>query len=281
MKPVTEQDYRERIVRTLVYIQNHLDGELDLDQAAAVAAFSKFHFHRIFRALVGETPAEHVRRLRLERAALRLKHSGDSVTQIAFEAGFGAHESFTRAFTEMFGSPPSAYRTAHAEEPSHYRLREFGDPPIVKLKKFDPMHVVFLRHTGPYDRVGATWAKLMAQAGARGWFGPAMKLIGISHDDPDVTPQELIRYDAAISVARAAAPEGEFGAMELAGGDYAVIAHRGPYEGLARTYQSLYGGWLPRSRRDLRDAPAFELYLNSPQNARPQDLLTEIHVPVI
>jgi len=49
MKPSTEQDYRERIVRTLVYIQQHLDDDLELDQVAGVAAFSSFHFHRIFR----------------------------------------------------------------------------------------------------------------------------------------------------------------------------------------------------------------------------------------
>ena len=65
MKPSTEQDYRERIVRTLVYIQQHLDDELELEQVAGVAAFSSFHFHRIFRGLIGETLKEHIRRLRL------------------------------------------------------------------------------------------------------------------------------------------------------------------------------------------------------------------------
>jgi AraC-like DNA-binding protein len=55
MKAATAQDYHERIVRTLVYIQQHLDDALDLDQVASVAAFSSFHFHRIFRGLVGET----------------------------------------------------------------------------------------------------------------------------------------------------------------------------------------------------------------------------------
>src|SRR5205823_5527155 len=53
MKPSTEQDYRERILRTLVYIQQHLDDDLQLDQLASVAAFSRFHFHRIFRGMVG------------------------------------------------------------------------------------------------------------------------------------------------------------------------------------------------------------------------------------
>src|SRR5262249_26256763 len=107
MKASTEQDYRERIVRTLVYIQGRLDEELELAELAGVAAFSPFHFHRIFRGLVGESVKEYVRRLRLERAARCLKQESRPVTEIALQAGFETHESFTRAFTAMFGESPS------------------------------------------------------------------------------------------------------------------------------------------------------------------------------
>ena len=117
MKPSTEQDYHERIVRTLAYIQRHLDDELELENLAAVAAFSRFHFHRVFRGLVGESLQEHIRRLRLERAAQRLKQGDGPIIGIAFEAGFETHESFTRAFGTMFGVPPSGYRAAHKSAP--------------------------------------------------------------------------------------------------------------------------------------------------------------------
>src|SRR5947209_7922291 len=98
MKPSTEQDYRERIVRVVLHIQRHLDDELDLDRLASVAAFSRFHFHRIFRGMTGETVYAYVRRIRLERAAGQLKHLDQPITEIALNAGFEAHESFTRAF---------------------------------------------------------------------------------------------------------------------------------------------------------------------------------------
>ena len=75
-------------------------------------------------------------------------------------------------------------------------------------------------------------------------------------------------------------PEGEFGVMEIAGGEYATLMHKGPYETLGRAYQALLGGWLPQSGRELRDAPCFEAYLHSPQNTRPEELLTVIHAPV-
>jgi len=74
--------------------------------------------------------------------------------------------------------------------------------------------------------------------------------------------------------------EGEFGVLELPGGRHAVATHRGPYEKLSETYQRIYGAWLPKSGYELGDTPAFEQYLNSPQSARPEDLVTVIHVPI-
>ncbi len=274
MKPSTEQDYHERIVRTLVYIQQHLDDDLELEKLAAVAAFSSFHFHRIFRGLVGETVKEHVRRLRLERAARSLKQSGEPIVQVALDAGFETHESFTRAFGDMFGEAPSAYRATAYSPPT------YSDIPPVEVRELAPMRLVFLRHVGPYGNVGVTWGRLMAWAGMRGLLGPGMTTIGIVHDDPDVTPADKVRYDAAVTVSRPVQPEGEFGVMEIAGGSYAVVTHKGPYGGLGKTYQRIYGGWLPKSGYQLRDMPAFEQYLNSPRDTRSEDLLTLIHVPI-
>jgi AraC family transcriptional regulator len=288
VKPSTEQDYHERIVRTLVYIQQHLDDVLKLEQVAAVAAFSSFHFHRIFRGLVGETMKEYVRRLRLERAARDLKRLDEPIIQIALQAGFEAHESFTRAFGDMFGLSPSAYRAAHKSETefaphlndaSAYHAPDYGDVPV-EVKVLPPMRLLFLRHVGPYNQVGATWGRLMTWAGMHGLLGPNMKLFGIVYDDPDVTPPDKVRYEAAVTVGSVAQPEGEFGVMEFAAGSYGVITHKGPYEELGKTYQRIYGGWLPKSGYHLRDVPAFEQYLNSPQNTRPENLATLIHVPL-
>ncbi len=291
MKTSTAADYHERILRTLVHIQAHLDDALDLDDLARVAFFSPYHFHRVFRGLVGEPVQEHVRRLRLERAAHRLKLQDEAVTSVALDAGYKSHEAFTRAFHNMFGMPPSQFRAAHQGAPdspsgvhyddaSGYHPPDYGAPPPVEIKTLPPQRVVFLRHAGPYDQVGATWGKLSAWAGPRGVFGPSTRFIGVSYDDPQIAAPEKLRYDAAITVSRPVQPEGEFGVTDIAGGDYATLMHKGPYETLGRAYQVLLGAWLPQSGRELRDVPCFEVYLNSPQTTRPEELLTLIHVPV-
>jgi len=140
--------------------------------------------------------------------------------------------------------------------------------------------VVFMRHVGPYIECGKTWAKLCSWAGPKGLLGPGVKLIGISHDDPDVTPAEKLRYDACIAVDRPLEPAGEVGVQEIRGGEYAVATHKGPYEKLAETYSSLFGEWAPSSGRIVSQAPCFEMYLNDPMKTAPEDLLTDVYVPL-
>jgi len=172
----------------------------------------------------------------------------------------------------MFDASPSDYRAANGVD--------CGEPLPVEIKELPPVKIVFLRHAGPYAQVGATWGRLMSWAGMRGLLGPHMRMIGIVYDDPDVTPTDKIRYDAALAVNRPVDPEGEFGVTEIPGGAYATFTHRGPYETLGKTYQRFFGGWLPKSGREVGDSEAFEEYLNSPMNTRPEDLETRIHVPL-
>ena len=150
----------------------------------------------------------------------------------------------------------------------------------VRVETVTPMKVAFIRHVGPYDQVGAAWQKLMMWAGPAGMLGPNMKLLGIVHDDQEVTPPERIRYDACLVVRPDFEGQGEIGAQEIGGTDYAIARHTGPYEKLGDSYAKLCGWWLPTSGRELRAAPGFEVYLNNPQTTEPENLLTDIHLPL-
>lgn len=290
-------NYVERVLRVLVHIQRHLDEELSLEQLASVAHFSPFHFHRVFRGLVGEPVKQHVRRLRLERAAQRLKHTNQPIVAIAFEAGYEAHESFTRAFHGAFGCSPTDFRAAanlSARLTSASKVHYLGRPrrlvftPIhleiaamnVETRTIEPMRVAFLRHVGPYGEVSRTWERLTDWAGRECLFGPETHFFGLCWDDPEVTEPSKIRYDACVTVDDSVDPAGDIGVTTVAGGSYAVALHEGAYGRLNETYAALLGGWFPDHACEPGDPPSLEFYLNDPNSTEAEDLLTEVCMPI-
>jgi AraC family transcriptional regulator len=294
MRDDTRIDYHERMLRVLLHIQTHLDEDLSLDTLAKVAFFSPFHFHRLFRAMVGESASEYVRRLRLERAAHQLSFSRRAVIAVALDAGYDSHESFTRAFRGLFDCSPSEYRKKRRGWMASVASRQSVIPPWernkmnnvingdnlmeVRLEKRQPMRVAFARHIGPYKDCGKAWESICKFAGQNGLMSADTMWIGISHDHPDVTAPEKLRYDACLPVGENVVATGDIGIQEIAGGEYAVMTHRGPYENLNNTYRWFFGEWLPASGRELGNSPGFEVYRNSPDSTAPEQLLTDIYI---
>jgi len=286
-REATVRDYRERVNRVIFHIERRLEEPLVLEDLAKVACFSPFHFHRVFAAFTGEPLGDFVRRLRLERAAQALLHLDAAVTEIALAAGYDTPSAFGRAFAARFGTSPSDYRKR--SEPG----RLLGPRPLdlatqteeesmkPEIRTTEPMPVIFARRTGPYrDAAGEAFGAVCGFAGPRGLIGPSSRMIGISHDDPHVTEESKFRYDACITVDRDVKVEGEIGAKTIVGGKYAVFLHVGPYELFQKTYDNIFKAWLPASGVQLREEPCFELYLTDPGRCRPEELRTEIWLPL-
>lgn len=283
MTSPSDVTYRQRILKVQLFIQEHLDEDLPLERLARLAHFSPYHFHRIFRGMVGESLADYVRRLRLESAAQALKHTVRGVTRIALDAGYGTHEAFTRAFRQRFGVSPSEYRAGlrgeeHKDEV--VTMSDNGKTYEVRVEALPARRVAFQRWVGPYDQVGSVFERLLGWAGSRGLLGPATMVLGICHDDPEVTAADKLRCDCAVTVGDAFRGEGDIGVQTVEGGDHAILRHRGPYPGLKDAYRWLFGTWLPTSGREPRDAPPFEVYLNSCNAVKPEELLTDICLPL-
>ena len=291
VKRETKNSYHERINRVLIYIQNHLDEDLRLDELARVACFSPYHFHRVFKGMVGQAVAEYVRSLRLNRAAHLLVNSKESVTDIAFGAGYETLEAFIRAFGARYQMAPGGFR-----EQKYQLNQKFWppDPPDlnpeikgvnlmdVKLITQGSVRVAFVRHVGPYDQCHGAWEKLCGWAGAKGLSGPGARFLGLCYDDPEITPSDEINYDACLAVGDDVEPEGEIGVQEIPGGEYAMVVHKGPYEELHKTYAWLCGKWLPDSglQKEVRHAPSIEVYVNDQALTPPRELVTEVYVPL-
>lgn len=301
MRDDTRSFYEAAVRRALARVVDDLDDALDLDALARSAALSPLHFHRVFRGMVGETPLELHRRLRLERAAARLAGTDAPVTEIAFHAGYETHESFTRAFRARYGASPSALREAaraaasgsgrppslqlaapsgiHFATLAEARLpRLFGEPMDVDVVSLPPVRLATVAHRGPYPAISQAFQRLGAIAGPAGLFRPGARMIALYHDDPETTPVADLRSDAALSVpADATIPE-RLVEVQIPAGRWARTTHVGPYTALGDAWARLMGDWLPKSGQRVGAAPAYEEYLNDPSTTAPADLRTDLYV---
>jgi AraC family transcriptional regulator len=325
MKQATLSFYEDKTRLVLAHIVQHLDEPLDLGALAKLACLSPFHFHRVFRALVGETPVALARRLRLERAAHRLladRADPPPITTLAFEAGFETHEAFSRAFRAAFATSPSAFRQealtppdgcarplsgrlaapsgVHFEPPapdfvnpvsfvlSFPTTTRGAHPMDVSIRTQPALRAFAVRHTGPYNQIGAAFGRLGGLIQSSNLFKDALVqgpggMIAVYYDDPEgVPPAELLADAALLMRPEATLPAGETGLTELTlpAGRYATTIHRGPYERLGDVWARFYGQWLPQSGERLAESPSYELYRNTPMEVAPQDLETELYIPL-
>jgi AraC family transcriptional regulator len=310
MKPETRSFYELAVRRAVERIVADLDQALDLQLLARGAALSPFHFHRVFRGMLGETPLELQRRLRMERAAWSVLNEALPVTSIAFAAGYETHESFTRAFRLHYSYSPSEFRHSRARDGStcarpfrvelparsgiHFRPHGIEIPRIqsikgeqtmdVTIKNMNELRVATVPHVGPYNRISEAFARLgeiIGKAASAGdLMGPESAMLAIYHDDPETTPAAELRSEAAIVISpRAKLPEG-LGERRLAAGRYASTTHVGSYEQLGDAWARLLGEWLPQSGHRMRDDVSYEIYRNTPETAPKQELRTELYIPL-
>lgn len=294
MRRRTRLDHEERIENAMRYVVEHLDEPIDLRDLADHVCLSRFHFHRVFHALVGETVGEVVRRLRLECAATRLRMSDTPITELAFEAGYATHEAFIRAFRAAFGYTPSTMRrrlTHDGQLPTpngvHYGHRlqirfvsSRGETAMqVEIRQFEPRSAVCMTHHGPYFMIGKTFGELGAWLQETGLTAGLQ--LAIYYDDPEGTPAAELKSDAGAFVPDDfVTDDPRVHIVDVAGGMYAVGTHVGPYDGLPNAWGEMIGKWLPSSGYAFGDSPGFEVYVDCCSTVPAAELRTEICVPV-
>jgi AraC family transcriptional regulator len=307
MKPSTRSFYEGAVQRTVSAVLTSLDTALDLEALARHAALSPFHFHRLFSGILGETPLELHRRLRLERAASQLASGEAPVTEIAFSAGYETHEAFTRAFRQHYGASPTEFRGAHATGVSgcarppqfelrarsgiHFRTAAEDVPRLVviegestmqvTIKTMPEMRVAALRHVGPYQRISETFAKLGDVVGRAHLFDGPPTMLAIFYDDPQVVPAKDLRSDAGLVVGEGVSLPDGLEERRLGAGRYATLTYQGSYEALGDAWARFMGEWLPRSGERAANAPTYEIYRNTPAQVPTEKLLTDLYLPLV
>lgn len=310
-----QKEYRARINRTFDYIEKNLHKPMSLEELASVASFSRFHFTRIFAAIVGETPMQFLQRVRLEKAACHLIiYQERPVTEIALDLGFSDISVFSRTFKNHFGMSPSAFRDSkeansnmdqllgkksqtvgkEGQVPTDTSMYFCGESQTIKwrtnmvfskgveVKKLPKMNLAYVRHIGPYKGneklFEGLWNKIMAWAGPRGLIGgPDFKSLCVYHDDPGMTDESRLRTSVCITVPEGTKVDGEIGSMELEEATYAVAHFEVDPTQFEQAWNWVYADWFPKSGYQPDDKPPFELYPEEPRDGK---FIVDICVPV-
>jgi AraC family transcriptional regulator len=293
----SRSEYSRRLQRVLDHIDQHLDEALDLEAVADVAHFSPFHFHRIFAAWMGETPADYLRGRRLDRAAEQLVTDRTaSVLGVALSVGFGSGESLARAFKTRFGCTPTAWRAESASgrvkrlrsaqrraatpdgnrgqflrkqdqmqgtvDAQHDRSDQyFAEINMrVKVVDFPSTRVAFLRNVGPLGAtVGKFWADTVFPWMAANGLSDRPRY-GIGLDDPMTTEPAKLRYDACVEVPDGFVAKPPAGITVLPGGRYAVRSFKGTPATIGTAWMEVFRDWLPSSAMQMDSRPTIEYY---------------------
>ncbi len=315
---VLRAHYAGRINRVIDYIEANLAGDLSLDTLASVAAFSPYHFHRIFKTMVGENLSTFIRRRRAEKAAsLLLANPARPITGIALECGFSSPGAFARVFRDTFGASATDWlraggnlnskdgrdksnRSEEARKPREvappaarildpvtrnwsWRVEMETGEAKIEVRDVPEIQVAYLRHIGPYAGDSALFGRLFEQlfswAGPRGLVGSDTKVFCLYEDDPCITDAAKLRVDVAVSVPTGTATDGAIGTRTIPAGSYAVGHFEVQAEQFGEAWDAM-GRWLPQSGYQGSYGPCFEQYLNDASCDPEAKFVVEIHVPV-
>ena len=283
MRTITYNDYIQRINKVVAYINDHLDESLDLKTLAEVAALSEFHFHRVFKALKGESIGAHISRLRIEAAARLLRYSALSIEDIAFNIGYEAPAALSKAFKNQYGITPTKYRT---NKDIYIMKKEIINPDLAlkapKIIELEPKNLIYVALTGKYGTLdyGKAYEQLWAVVKSQKLFTKGIESICVSYDDPKITEASLQRSEVSLAIHKPAHPEGEVSCKTLAGGKYAVFFYQGSYSYLSAVYDAAMR-WVIDSEYEVREEPTFEKYLNDSHRTPEEKLKTEVYIPII
>ena len=278
----THLEYYQSVNRVLEYINEHLAESINLSDMAKVALISDYHFHRIFKAIIRESPGDYIQRLRLEKAAFKLQTTEQSLTEIAEQTGYQSPQALSKAFKKRYEVSPISFR-------KHPAILNVSVEPIIdipmnpEIRKIPEKEVIYRQIVNPFNGMGAyikAWDQLIRFVGTDGIPNGENEYISLSRDVFSITQPELFRMYACITTNKTIKPSGKFGVQKVEGGRYAVFTYKGSYKELDNVYCNIYRYWIPQSEYTLRDNISFEKYLNTPNEVKEEELITEIYIPI-
>lgn len=273
------------------FIDTQFKEEINIEKVEEICHYSYRNINRIFHALKHETIGTYIKRLRLEKGAEYLKYSNASVSDIAFEVGFGNVAAFSKAFKKKFNCSASTFRysnnliqdiTRQVLSPKQTIERQKIDFEIEYLPDFE---IIYLEYNGGYQNIKAInsiWEQFSDYLLQKELLTDDSIFLAEILDDEEITENINCRYHVGMVLEKPLKfiPEGFFKTKKMKRQKYAKFLHKGEHEKSFATYDKIYAHWMSDINLEFADLPTLEFFLNDEQDTATEDLLTEIYIPV-
>ncbi|MEP5340169.1 MAG: helix-turn-helix domain-containing protein [Algibacter sp.] len=298
-----EKDYISRINKALNFIDNNLDSELSLNTISKIVFYSPFHFHRIFKAIIGETLNTYITRRRIEKSASSLIYKKTlSVSEIAITYGFKDHSSFTRAFKKFYGVSPVEFRkntprkyskickTESKNSKNNLILEEYicninnhlnwiKMNATIEIKTLPELHFASITHIGVND-IDHVFSRLITWATPKGLMDdPKVKTAIIFHDSFKITDHNKVRMNICLLTNKAFTPEGEITTSIIKKGKYIVGRFEIESKDFEKAWTSLFV-WMNDKGYKKADNNPFEIFQNDNREHPEHKFIVNLHIPI-
>ena len=281
-------EYRVRVNEVVNFILHNLSEELSLQQLADIAQYSPFHFQKIFKQVVGESPKQYVIRMRLETAAHALvMHQHKTVTEIALENGFSSSATFARSFKNYFGNSAEEFRNIprrqnaeRYQEPESAQKDKFTASEIesclkllnIRVQKKDAFRCVFV-NAKLYDdeSIQTAFHKVGQIAETHDLVSPNSRFAGAVYLHSGIYRTMIITESNIPN---------HLNMLEIPAGKYAILdLHSGFKENLERL-KIFVEFWIPESGYRIADIVGYEFFTKSPLEKPYNEIKKEIYIPI-
>lgn len=274
-----KEDYIKRINNILLFIDENLDQELNLETISNIGLYSPFHLHRIFKAITNETINEYITRKRIEKTASILLHKREiKISELSLQNGFNSNSSFTRTFKKFYGLNPTEFRKTNPNKFSkngqksgkveeyicniNNHINWIKMKAKIEIKEMPKLVLAFITQIG-HNGMENAYDRLIRWAIPKGLLeNENLKLVTIYHDSFKITEPDKVRLSACISLNEKIEPSGEIGLTTIEKGKFIVGHFEIGINEFEKSWNSLFI-WMNENSYKKADRNPYEIYYNN------------------
>jgi AraC family transcriptional regulator len=297
------QEIVERINKVVKYIEQSIDREMSLDELAGLACFSPFHFQRVFKEVMDETPKQFIKRLRLEEAArIFALNPRQKILEVAIKTGYQSLEAFSRAFKDYYSISPDHFRNSTEIEhikfiQNPYRQKAFASVPKLEVSfashriEFETLKIgivkrplqrcVYIKTTLEFPPlINDCYKRIKQWSQVRELVTHEADMFGLIIDYPIFTPLDKCRFYACVAIDQPASSVGLIHYHEISSARYATFTIGGGIPEIFKASSFLVHSWLPENGYKVKLDPVILVPLKDPVITPFNENVYQVFIPV-